>query len=140
MDVAHRNEIQNLQFFMVRLLLIYLVIICFLSLNPWLLPGSGRVIGFVTRDMLDHAAAYNGLSLLMLMSLKKWQQPAAVKIFVVLVSCGSIGILLEYCQYWFTSTRHFSFHDIIANIFGAALGLFCFGLLKFSRIFKDYSS
>lgn len=120
-----------------KLLFVYLIILGFLSLNPWIQPGSGKVIGFVAKDMAAHAAAYGGLSLLMLISLRKWQRPLIVVMFVVLVSCSAIGVFFEYCQSWFTSSRQFSFHDIAANVFGSMLGLLCFGLFRFSRVIAN---
>lgn len=128
---------KKLQIFMVRLLFVYLIILGFLSLNPWLLPSSGRVISFVTWDMLAHAASYSGLSLLMLVCLRTWQQPLVLIMFVVLFFCSSIGILFEYCQYWFTLTRQFSFYDIAANFFGVVLGLFYFGVFRLTRFYGN---
>lgn len=125
---------------MLPLLFVYLVILGFLSLNPWLLPSSALAIGSISWDKLAHAVVYAGLSLLMLMSLRNWQRPLILSMFLVLLSCSLIGVFWEYCQNWFTLKRQFSLYDIAANIFGVVLGLLCFGLFKlaFNLISKAF--
>ena len=47
---------------MMRVLSIYLIILAFLSLNPWLHPDSSLAIGNIAWDKIDHATAYCILS------------------------------------------------------------------------------
>lgn len=103
-------------------LVIYLVILAFLNLNPWILPDSSLAIGNIAWDKIDHVIAYCLLSLLLMSaySFHKWRLATA---FIAFLVSSGIGLLLEYCQLWFTSTREFSFYDIVANTFGAALGV-----------------
>jgi VanZ family protein len=107
------------------LLLSYLIILGFLSLNPWLLPDPKPAVGFITWDLLDHAAAYALLSVLMMIAFRQQFRPLVVTSVVILAS-SLIGVLFEYSQYWFTSVRQFSFYDAVANIFGAVLGVAIF--------------
>jgi VanZ family protein len=108
-----------------RVLAIYFVILAFLSLNPWLLPDSSLAIGNITWDKIDHAAAYGLLSLL-LMSAYNCQKQHWVVSFMVLLICPLLGVFIEYCQLWFTSTREFSYYDAAANVFGAVSGVALF--------------
>lgn len=102
---------------------VYVTILAFLSLNPWLHPDSNLAFGSITWDKIDHAVAY-GLFSLLLMSMFHKQQ--WVFSLIVLLFCSFVGILIEYCQFWFTSTREFSYYDAIANVFGAVLGVALF--------------
>lgn len=106
-------------------LLFYLIILGFLSLNPWLLPDPKQAIGFITWDLLDHAAAYGLLSGLMMLTFGRQDRPLIITSITILTS-SLIGVLFEYGQYWFTSTRHFSFYDAAANVFGVVLGVVVF--------------
>lgn len=107
------------------LLLFYLIILGFLSLNPWLLPDPRLAIGFITWDLLDHAAAYGLLSVLLASAFRQ-QGRLLVMTFIVILASSLTGVLFEYGQYWFTSTRQFSFYDATANIFGSMLGVVVF--------------
>ena len=108
-----------------RVLSIYFVILAFLSLNPWLHPDSGLALGDIPWDKIDHAAAYGLLSLL-LMSTYRFHKQQWIISFIVLLTCSLVGVLLEYCQLLFTSTREFSYYDAVANAFGAVLGVALF--------------
>ena len=107
------------------LLLSYLIILGFLSLNPWLLPDSKPAVGLITWDLLDHAAAYALLSVLMMIVFRQQFRPLVMTSIVILAS-SLIGVFFEYSQYWFTSVRQFSFYDAVANVFGAVLGVVIF--------------
>ena len=109
-----------------RLLLAYLAILTFLTLNPWMLPDSSPAIDRITWDKIDHAVAYGLLAWLMLLALKFIKQFWQSALLVLLITSG-IGLFLEYCQLWLTSNRQFSYADAYANAFGALLGvaLFC---------------
>lgn len=106
-------------------LLLYLLILGFLSLNPWLRPDSNQAAGFIPWDLLDHAAAYGWLSVLMMLAFKRQYRPL-IMASIVITASGLIGILFEYCQYWLTSNRQFSFFDAAANVCGAVLGVIVF--------------
>ncbi len=106
-------------------LFFYLIILGFLSLNPWLLPDPRQAIGSITWDLLDHAAAYGLLSVLMMLAFKRQYRPWVMTSIVILAS-SLTGVLFEYCQYWLTSTRQFSFFDAAANMCGAVLGVIVF--------------
>jgi VanZ family protein len=121
--------------FLKWLWLIFLIILSFLSLNPWLRPDSSQAIGFISWDLLDHAAAYALLSVLMMLAFRQ-QEKLWMIASIVIPASSLIGILLEYCQYWFTVNRQFSFFDAAANVCGAALGVIVFwGVLIYRRRF-----
>ncbi len=119
-----------------KLLALYLAILSFLSLNPWLLPDSKQAIGAITWDFIDHFAAYALLSILMMSVFKLEKTSLKTTVFVILIS-SSIGILFECGQYWLTSTRQFSLFDALANVAGALLGVMIFWFFQFlhKRVF-----
>ena len=106
------------------ILLVYFIILAFLTFNPWVLPESSAVAG-IGWDKLDHAAAYSGLSFLVLLSYGT-RKTSRNDLLVAFLICSSIGFLFEYFQLWFTSNRQFSFYDAIANVLGALFGLAVF--------------
>jgi VanZ family protein len=108
-----------------RILSIYFVMLAFLSLNPWLRPNSGQAVGNIPWDKIDHAAAYCLFSFLLMWIYREYKQRRVVS-FIVLLTCPLVGVIFEYCQRWFTSTRQFSYHDAIANVFGTVLGVALF--------------
>ncbi|MDD5580114.1 MAG: VanZ family protein [Methylobacter sp.] len=112
-----------------RLLSIYFIALGFLSLNPWLRPDPHLAVGVVGWDLVDHAIAYGLLSILLLSTFVKQRRQLSMTLMGVLV-CSLIGVMFEYSQYWFTSTRQFSFYDAIANIFGSVLGVAAFWGVK----------
>lgn len=114
------------------LLLVYLIVLGFLSLNPWLRPDSNQAIGSITWDLLDHAVAYGGLSVLMICAFRQ-QLRSWVLISGVVLASSLTGVLFEYSQYWFTSNRQFSFFDAAANVCGATLGVLVFSGLRAYR-------
>jgi VanZ family protein len=105
--------------------LFFLIILGFLSLNPWLRPESTQAIGLVTWDLIDHAAAYSLLSVLMMLAFRQQDRPL-VMASIVVPAASLIGVLFEYCQYWFTVNRQFSIFDATANVCGAVLGVIVF--------------
>ena len=108
-------------YFGVGIIIIYLLLLGFLSLNPWVRPDSHQFIGVITWDLLDHAAAYGLLSILILSLTKRRKWKFVIILPAVLVS-SVLGIILEFAQLWFTSTRSFSWYDAYSNIFGAVIG------------------
>jgi VanZ family protein len=119
-----------------RVLSVYVVILAFLSFNPWLLPDSSPAIGNIAWDKIDHATAYCLLSLLLMSAYRSNKQLWMVS-FMVLLTCPLVGVLFEYCQLWFTSTRQFSSYDALANVFGAVLGVILFWCYLFVAVKRD---
>jgi len=117
---------------LIKSLVLYLAILSFLSLNPWVLPDSNQAVGFITWDLLDHAAAYGFLSVLMMFAFVQQNRPWT-KTGIVVLSSSLAGVLFEYCQYWFTSARQFSFFDAAANVCGAMLGVIVFWGIRIYR-------
>lgn len=109
--------------------LVFLLILGFLSLNPWLRPDATQAVGFITWDLLDHAAAYSLLSILMMLAFRQQGRPWMMA-SIVIPAAGLIGVLFEYCQYWFTVSRQFSFFDAAANVCGAVLGVIVFWAVR----------
>ena len=116
-----------------RVLLIYIVILAFLSLKPWLHLGSSPAIGAIAWDKLDHSAAYGGLSVLLMWAYREYRQQWLVSLTVWLAG-SMIGLLFEYCQLWFTSSREFSYYDAAANVFGALAGVVLFWGYRFVAV------
>ncbi len=113
-----------------RIVLVYLFLLIWLSLNPWFRPDPGQAIDKITWDKVDHAAAYCVLSLLLMFSSRD-NKPQWLVSFMILLASALVGVILEYCQLWFTSTREFSYFDAIANVFGAVLGVVLFCCYRF---------
>ena len=90
-----------------------------------MLPDPSLAIGTITWDKIDHAIAYSGLSLLLMLAYRH-HRPLWQMSLIVLLTCTLVGVLLEYCQLWFTSTREFSYYDALANSVGAAIGIILF--------------
>ncbi len=111
--------------FLKWLWLFFLIILGFLSLNPWLRPDSTQAVGFISWDLLDHAAAYSLLSVLMMVAFRQQDRPWMMA-SIVIPAASLTGVLLEYCQYWFTANRQFSLFDAAANVCGAVLGVIVF--------------
>lgn len=116
------------------LLLGYMAALGFLSLNPWITPSSEPVskgLWFeLPFDKLDHAVAYAGLATLFLWVGGKYCTGFKLWLLGFLLP-ALIGILMEYCQGWFTEIRMFSYGDALANSVGALLGLVLFAMAKF---------
>jgi glycopeptide antibiotics resistance protein len=100
----------------------YLIILVFLSWNPWILPDPNQAVGVVTWDLIDHAIAYSGLSILMMSVFKLKHSGFKLNFLVILIS-SMIGIFFECGQYLFTLHRQFSLFDVTANTFGALFGV-----------------
>jgi VanZ family protein len=103
------------------LLGLYLATLGFLSLNPWIKPSPEPALGLVPSDLLDHAIAYAGLAVLMLLALRRWTQGARLALLALLLPV-LIGFFYEFCQGWLTEARTFSYYDAGANGVGALLG------------------
>ena len=110
-----------------RLIVLYLLLLSFLSLNPWLRPDGRQIAGLITWDLVDHATAY-GLLTILFLSACKWatgRRQYLLTLMAVLTS-STMGLVLEFFQLWFTSTRSFAFSDAIANALGAVTGAAAF--------------
>lgn len=103
------------------LLGLYLAALGFLSLNPWIKPSPEPALGLVPSDLLDHAVAYAGLAVLMLLALRRWMDGARWAVSALLLP-ALIGFFYEFCQGWLTESRTFSYDDACANAVGALLG------------------
>jgi VanZ family protein len=53
-------------------------------------------------------------------------KPSRKSTISVLLICSMIGVLSEYFQLWFTTTRQFSYYDMISNVLGSLLGVAVF--------------
>jgi VanZ family protein len=114
------------------LLALYLSTLAFLSLNPWLRPSGEPAVGFIAWDKLDHALAYGGLAVLVILALPKGMRGLA-RIATAMAISASFGLFTEYCQSWLTETRQFSWADAIANGFGAMIGALGFLVFRLCR-------
>ena len=102
----------------------YLLVLFFLSLNPWVRPVFRDDI--FSPDKLEHALAYGGLAILVFFCLNKWRNGSIRSttrgwISAVLFS-ALIGVFVEIAQSLFTHNRTGSVEDAVANAFGAGLG------------------
>jgi VanZ family protein len=113
----------------IRLLLFFILLLVFLSLNPWLRPDSHKAIGMISWDLLDHAGAYGLVTILLLRALEaSARQPMATLLAVALSS--ALGVALEFAQLWLTSSRTFSPADAYANIFGSAMAGVAYAVIR----------
>ncbi|WP_394751750.1 VanZ family protein [Crenothrix sp.] len=123
---------------MLRLLILYIAIVIFLTLNPWILPNSDVAIGSLTWDLFAHAGAYCGLSVMLMLTFIRKGKALTITALVIL-ACGLSGVLLEYCQYWLTETRQFSLFDALANFSGVILGAAVFWSIRtFAFVAKQH--
>lgn len=102
----------------------YLVLLAFLSLNPWVGPPAGGSL--LPWDKAAHAAAYGGLSVLTFMAWERAWRPrlkTALRIWLAAVlAAAAYGALMEVAQGTLTTYRDASVGDALANAAGAALG------------------
>lgn len=105
-----------------RVLVAYLAVLAFLSLNPWVRPrATGEVL---SPDKLDHAIAYGGLAIIIYLCLRPRR---GYRAWAVAVSGATLtGVLIEVAQSLFTRNRSGSVEDVAANIIGALLGFAVF--------------
>lgn len=109
----------------------YLLVLAFLSLNPWLRPESTGEL--IAADKLDHALAYGGLAVLIYLC---FAPPRCMRTRVwALAGAMLAGVAIEVGQSLFTSSRSGSVEDVVANAIGALAGLvvFRFGEFLYSR-------
>lgn len=106
---------------MTRTLTLYLGALGFLSLNPWFKPSGETAFGLIPWDKIDHAVAYGGLTVLLVLALSKTRRRKTAVGGGILIA-SAIGLLTEFCQAWFTDSRMFSYLDACANGVGALTG------------------
>jgi VanZ family protein len=110
-----------------RLLISYLLVLVFLSLNPWLLPDSHRAFDLmITWDLIDHTIAYGFLTVLLLSIVLRERKRRFWIIALAVLASSTIGLSIEMGQFWLTSTRQFSWHDAYANAIGSFIGAVLF--------------
>lgn len=124
-----RQTIRGKQFWYVVLAL-YLLVLLFLSLNPWVRPASGAA-PLMSPDKFDHVLAYGGLAVIHYLCFQKSIIDSGRAWIAALLAAIVIGILIELAQTLFTHHRSGSFADAVANAIGAGLGYMAFHLFKF---------
>lgn len=110
--------------FWYTVLVCYLSILGFFSLNPWIKPASTD--SAFSPDKLDHAIAYGGLAIITFFCLTKpsckYTNNISRAWIASLIIAVLIGILIEIAQGLFTYNRTGSTEDAVANAIGALLG------------------
>ncbi len=131
----------ELAIFWYGILGLYLAVLLFLSLNPWVLPKSTDSI--FSPDKLDHAVAYGGLVMILYFCFSrtaiKFKNNSKLSWLISIVVAISTGISIEIAQSLFTTNRTGSIEDALANATGAVLGVVIFTGLKYSlgkKIFR----
>lgn len=111
----------------------YLLILGFLSLNPWILPVSTNSI--FSPDKLDHAFAYGGLTIIVFFCLtisrNAYGKNSARAWMVAILISSLFGVLVEVAQSLFTRNRVGSVDDALANIIGAVIGYIFYHVAKY---------
>lgn len=111
----------------------YMLVLGFLSLNPWVRPVSTP--SAFSPDKLDHALAYGGLVIIVYLSLAgsslRFRNCAQCAWSAALTIAVIIGILIEIAQGMFTTSRTASVGDAVANACGALVGYIAFHAVKF---------
>lgn len=114
--------------FWYAVLALYLLVLLFLSLNPWLRPASDASL--LSPDKLDHALAYGGLAVILYLCLRKNIADFRNAWIAALLAAIAAGALIELTQALFTHHRSGSFADAAANAIGAGLGYMAFRLFR----------
>ena len=81
-------------------------------------------------DKLAHMGVYFILNVLWFWGCSKQAVLNSTTIFWGSIGSVSWGIVLEWVQYSFFSSRHFEVYDIIANIIGVLISLLVLFILK----------
>lgn len=104
----------------------WMVIIVSLSLMP---GSSVPSLKIPYIDKLVHLGFYTILGALLLYGFWRQYQFERIRFKFALYACAVAffwGTLMEFFQYFFTSTRHFEYLDLFANIIGAVIGTVLF--------------
>lgn len=113
----------------------YLLVLGFLSLNPWVRPASrGDVF---SPDKIEHALAYGCLAIIVFFCLTKSHNryiynTSRAWIAAMFIS-AFIGVFLEVAQSLFTYNRTGSVEDAAVNTIGASLGYAAYLSVKYIR-------
>lgn len=107
----------------------YLLVLGFLSLNPWLRPVTRP--GMLSPDKFDHALAYGGLAVILYAVLRiRLLRHGPQAWLAALLGASAIGVLVEIAQTLFTTNRTGSIEDAVANVIGAAFGLVAYRIVS----------
>jgi VanZ family protein len=123
-----------LAIFWYGVLVLYLAVLLFFSLNPWILPTATD--SFFSPDKLDHAVAYGGLVIILYFCISRsailLKNNSRLSWIISIAVAILTGILIEIAQSLWTSNRTGSIEDALANTIGTAIGLVIFSGLKFA--------
>lgn len=118
-----------------------LVVLGFLSLNPWFRPASRE--GIFSPDKLEHALAYGGVAIIAFLCLTTARNGSmasqasmhnTARAWITALSFSAlVGIAMEFAQSLLTVNRTGSVADAIANAIGAALGFVAYQAVKTIR-------
>ncbi|QFY42046.1 hypothetical protein F6R98_04900 [Candidatus Methylospira mobilis] len=124
---------------MKKYILIYLSVLLFLSLNPWLRPDPAGVAddSSLTWDFIDHCLAYAGLTIMLLASCPSHRKHP-LNTLAVLAAVIVLGFSIEIAQFLFTTRRQFSLLDAEANASGALVGTLLYvSVISFYNSWKN---
>ncbi|HNW49953.1 MAG TPA: VanZ family protein [Prolixibacteraceae bacterium] len=105
---------------------LWLLVISVLSLTPSAKMPSVHL--FPNADKLIHLVMY-GIFSFLLMPPFKASRRRELRFFIPFIVSSSIGILFEYLQLMLRKGRSFEFLDIVADVLGAAVGIFIYWLI-----------
>lgn len=113
----------------------YVIVLTFLSLNPWFRPEDRG--GALSPDKVEHALAYGALAIMTFLCLVKARHGAGhgtTRVWITALSFAVVfGILMEIAQSLLTTNRTGSVEDAVANTIGAALGFATYQTAKYVR-------
>jgi len=139
MNAIHYSLIETIRQWLMKAKLWYAILICylfilgFLSLNPWLRPTSTNDVA--SPDKLSHAFAYGGLAIILFFCLslsRYWNSRFRNYTWLLAFSIAVLfGIAIEVCQSLCTLNRTGSVEDALANAFGAGFGYVVYKLVTY---------
>ncbi|MDX8400430.1 MAG: VanZ family protein [Gallionellaceae bacterium] len=119
--------------FWYAILACYLLVLGFLSLNPWIRPVSTNEIS--SPDKLSHAFAYGGLTIIIFLCFAQSRHGNfrnSARTWIAAISIAVLfGVAIELAQSLFTVNRAGSLEDAIANAIGAGLGYVAYNMVKY---------
>ncbi|EIJ43853.1 putative integral membrane protein [Beggiatoa alba B18LD] len=114
---------RSYRYFCSTVTLCYLLVLVFLSLNPWVKPAANDIITGLSWDKLEHAFAYTLFAYLLFLTSMTYNVAFSTGSFLsILFVVAGLGGLLEIAQSTLTQTRSGSWDDAMANALGALLG------------------
>ncbi len=93
-------------------------------------PEKLPTVSVIGIDKLAHLGVYFILSILIFHGFNKYGFTLKKSAIFSFLLASSFGIMVEFAQKYFFSSRSFEELDIIANIIGTILGICIFSLLK----------